>query len=442
MITRLRHSLSTRYRQRHLLMAPAVVVGLLTGLVSVAFHLAIDGGEALRDQVLARAGTLGAWGPWLAFAWIVAAIASAGAMVLHWAPETTGSGIPHLKAVILGRRDFRWLRVLVTKFASTVVGISGGLLLGREGPSVQMGGAVGQAVTRLWPRGIPESRSALVAAGGGAGLAAAFNAPLASLVFVLEELEWRCGTQEFFTAAIACLVADMTCRALLGQIPAFHLAVTGAAPLSLLITFLPLGILSGLLGGLFNFGLLSGQRLIALSAWPRAAWWVVLGGMVLATAWQFPALLGSGHHITQSLLEGGALPLSVIPELFLIRFVLTLGSSSSGAAGGIFLPCLVLGSLLGLYVGELTERLFPMLDVDTRLYVVAGMATFFTGVVRAPLTGIVLIIEMTDNYDLIMPLFVGCFTALLVADWIGVPPIYDALLDAMLKRDEAGAQPS
>lgn len=439
MIARLRRSLSTRYRQRHRLMAPAIVVGLLTGLVSVAFHLALDSGEALRDQVLARAGGLGAWGPWLAFAWIAAAIAIAGGMVLQWAPESAGSGIPHLKAVILGRRDFRWPRVLLTKFVSTVVGISGGLLLGREGPSVQMGGAVGQAVARLWPGKITESHSALIAAGGGAGLAAAFNAPLASLVFVLEELEWRCGTQEFFTAAIACLVADMTCRALLGQNPAFHLAVTGAAPLNLLITFLPLGILSGLLAGLFNFGLLGGQRLIALSTWPRAAWWALLGVMVLATAWHFPALLGSGHRVTQSLLEGDALPLSVIPVFFLIRFVLTLGSSSSGVAGGIFLPCLVLGSLLGLYVGEITEQLFPLLEVDTRLYVVAGMATFFTGVVRAPLTGIVLIIEMTDNYDLIMPLFVGCFAALLVADWIGVPPIYDALLDAMLKRDATEA---
>jgi CIC family chloride channel protein len=416
-------------------MAQAILLGLLTGAVAVCFHLALDYGEVLRNRIIDFARQNSEWGPWIVLILALAGVLLSAALVIRFAPEASGSGIPHLKIVLQGRRPFRWLRVLVIKFVSTVVGVTGGLVLGRGGPSVHMGGAVGQGVANLWPGKHSEDRTILVAAGGGAGLAAAFNAPLAGLVFVLEELEWRFASLEFFTAAIACLAADMVCRAVLGQYPAFHLAIAGTSPLSLLIAFVPLGILSALLGGLFNRSLLSTQRFIALTSWPRLVWWLALASMVTIVGWRFPELLGSGQDFVNGILEGQALPLETAALFFLIRFVLTIGSSSSGAAGGLFIPILVLGALLGWGLGETIQMLFPPLNVDPKLFTVVGMAAYFTAVVHAPLTGIVLIIEMTGNYTLILPLFIACFSALLVADWAGNLPIYEALLENDWRKD-------
>ncbi|QSA97478.1 H(+)/Cl(-) exchange transporter ClcA [Methylococcus sp. EFPC2] len=422
-------------RHRHRLMAQAILIGLLTGAVAVCFHLALDYGELLRNRILDFARRYPEWGPSIVLSLALIGVMLSATLVIRIAPEAAGSGIPHLKIVLQGRRPFRWLRVLIVKFVSTVVGVTGGLVLGRGGPSVHMGGAIGQGVANLWPGKHSEDRPILLAAGGGAGLSAAFNSPLAGLVFVLEELEWRFASLEFFTTAVACLAADMVCRAVLGQYPTFHLASAGSPPLTLLPAFVPVGILSALLGALFNRSLLTAQSLIGLRSWPRLAWWLILASMVTVVGWRFPTLLGSGQDFVDGMLEGSALPPEAVALFFLIRFILTIGSSSSGAAGGLFIPILVLGALLGWGVGETIRLFLPELNVDSRLFAVVGMAAYFTGVVHAPLTAIVLIIEMTGNYTLILPLFIACFSALLVADWAGSLPLYEALLENDWRKD-------
>ena len=251
---------------------------------------------------------------------LAAVFLSAGLAIL-FSPEASGSGIPHLKAVLMGRRPFRWLRVLVIKFISTVVASSGGLMVGRGGPNVHMGGAIGQGIANLWPDTIIKDRSVMVAAGGGAGLTAAFNSPLAGLMFTLEELDSRCTPFEFFAAAIACLTTDMVCRVMLGQSPAFHIAITEAPPLNLLMAFLPLGIVSGILGCLFNKALLSAQKLVRLTSWKKMAWWILLAAMVAAVNWFIPALSGGGQGFINSLFEGNILNLNTAALFFIIRFI-------------------------------------------------------------------------------------------------------------------------
>ncbi len=424
-------------RQRHHLLAPALLLGLLTGTVSVFFHLSLDYGDALRNRVIEFAHLHNTAGPWLLMGLAITAIFLSAALVIRFSPEASGSGIPHLKAVLLGLRPFRWIRVLVIKFLSMLIGGSAGLMIGREGPTVHMGGAIGQGLANSWPDKTFNDRSVLVAAGGGAGLASAFNSPLAGLVFVLEELDSRCSSFEFFAAAIACLTADMVCRVVLGQYPTFHLVIAGTPPLGMLIAFLPLGIVSALLGGLFNRTLQAAQQLLSLSLYSRVIWWLILAAMIATVGWLTPDLLGGGQDFVNGIIEGKVFTLQTIMLFFVIRFVVTIGSSSSGASGGIFMPVLVLGALLGLGVGSIIQLLFPELNVDVKLFAVVGMAAYFTGVVLAPLTGIVLIIEMTGNYTLILPLFVACFSAQLVADWLGVVPIYDALLKNSIKKSES-----
>jgi len=285
-------------------------------------------------------------------------ILSAG-LVIRFAPEAAGSGMPHLKAVLRRCRTFRWLRVLIVKFISMIIGSAGGLALGREGPSVHMGGAIGQGLAIIWPGRRKLDGSVLLAAGGGAGLAAAFNAPLAGLTFVLEELERSCGSLEFFVAGVACLMSDMVCRVLLGQHPSFHFVISGAPPLNLLAAFLPLGILSAILGSLFTRILLSSQKLTTLAFRPMLVWWTLLAALVTLVAWFTPELLDGGQSFINQMLADKQMTLQTAALFFVIRFVLTIGSASSGAAGGIFMPILVLGALLGWGVGVATQLNHP-----------------------------------------------------------------------------------
>jgi len=437
LLTRFNYQAALRDQQRHRLMLPAILIGLLTGATSVAFHLSIAAGGVLRNRVIDFAHSNKLVGPWVLLLFVAAAVTLAIAIVKRFAPEAAGSGIPHLKAILLDERDFRWFRVLLVKFISMLIGSTGGLVLGREGPCVHIGSAIGQGISRMRSSWRSADRAILVAAGGGAGLAAAFNAPLSGLVFVLEELERQCASIEFFSAAIACLASDMLCRMLLGQYPVFHIAVSGAPPLHLLIAFVPLGMLSALFGSLFTQALIWGQSVSRLAPSLKLAFWILLILGVTVTAWIEPDLLGGGENFVNSVLDGdNGFTLKTVSVFFLIRFILTIASVSSGTAGGFFMPIMVIGALLGWGVGDSVHFLFPDLPVNIKLFAVVGMAAFFSAVVKAPLTGIILIIEMTANYALILPLFIACFSALLIADWQGSPPIYDALLRLTLEQNE------
>ena len=419
--------------QRHQLLPKAIGLGVVTGLLAVAFRHSLTIGENMRGEWLRLAHSHGASG--LACVLLVSVVATvlAAWAVARFAPEASGSGIPHLKAVLLGHRQFRWHRVIFVKFFSGLIAISTGLTLGREGPTVQMGSAVGHAFASDVNNNVDANRI-FVAAGGGAGLAAAFNAPLSGLMFVLEELQKNCGSAVFFQSAVACLTADMICRQLLGQSPIYPLLIANAPPLFLLPAVIPLGAVCGILGVAFNRSLLAGQSLVVLPMSGRVCYWVGWGGVIGLVGWWGPELLGGGQAMVQQILQDQSMPKHLIALYFLMRFFLTVGSYSTGVAGGIFAPVLVLGALLGLAMADLTEQWFTLLPFEKMAFIVVGMAAFFSGVVRAPLTGMVLMIEMTASYELVLPLFLACFVAVAVADGLNDAPIYEALLKRDLQR--------
>jgi len=322
------------------------VLGLLTGLVSVCFQIALVCGESVRNQAIGLAHHYPDIGPWAVMATALSALALSAGLVFRFAPEAAASGVPHVKMVMQGRRTFRWLRVLTVKFISTLIGGSVGFMVGRGGPMLHIGAAVGQGVSDLWPDPAVKQQSVMVAAGGGAGLAATFNAPLAGLAFAFEELGLRGAPSGLFAATIACFSADMVCRWGLEQSPIFHITLSQAPPLNGLAAFVPLGVLAGLFGGLFNKAVLAGQKLLKLPAGLRWLWWWVLAALVAAVAWWLPDLLGGGQHFINSLFAGKALAVDTLAVFFVVRFVVTVGSSCSGAAAGIFLPSLALGALL------------------------------------------------------------------------------------------------
>jgi CIC family chloride channel protein len=424
--------LDTR-QQRRWIFPRAALVGAGAGVVALGFRAALTGADALRNGLIAWAQRMPLWG------WILPILFSAlGAgisvtLTRRFAPETSGSGIPHLEAVLHRFSKLDWKRVLPIKFFGGIIAIGGGMALGREGPTVQMGGAVGDAISG-WLKVSPRERLILISAGAGAGLAAAFNAPLSGLIFVLEEVRRDFQPIMFGAVFVAAAIADIVTRMGSGQFPVFAVPSYPMPPLISLPIFALLGVIAGLLGVVFNRGLLAAiglyarlpKRLVILAA-------AITGGVIGLVGWFSPIMIGSGHTLAEATLEGNML-LAAIPLFFVIRFLLTTTSYGSGAPGGIFAPLLVLGALIGLAIGQIAHALAPNIVPIPAVFAVVGMAAYFTAIVRAPLTGIMLIVEMTGNYSQMLPLLVACFCAYAVAEFLKELPIYEALLERDLKR--------
>jgi CIC family chloride channel protein len=280
----------------------------------------------------------------------------------------------------------------------------------------------------------------LIAAGAGAGLAAAFNAPLSGLIFVLEEVRRDFHPTVFGSAFIAAAVSDIVIRLSSGAFPVFSIPNYPTPPMESLPMFAILGVLAGLLGVAYNRGLLGTMdwfdRLQSQSALGALGVAAAVGALVGLVGWFAPLMIGGGHSLAETVLAG-QFALAAIPLWFLMRFVLTLTSYSTGTAGGIFAPLLALGALLGLAIGEIGHLVTPAAVPIPAVFAVVGMAAYFAAIVRAPLTGIALIVEMTGNYQQMLPLLVSCFCAYAVAEWLKDLPIYEALLERDLIRDHA-----
>jgi chloride channel protein, CIC family len=424
--------LSTMHQRRRVF-PRAALVGLGAGLIAALFRVTLAGGDDLRNALIAwshQSPFLG-WVFPVAFS-LVGAIGSV-ALVRRFAPEAAGSGIPFLKGVLHRLRTLSWRRLLPVKFLAGVLSIGGGLALGREGPTVQMGGSIGDAVAD-WLKSAPEERRTLIAAGAGAGLAAAFNAPLAGVIFVLEEIRRDFHPIVFGAAFLAAAIADIVVGLLSGTFPVFSIPSYPSPPILSLPFFAVLGILAGVLGVLYNKSLLYAIGLFARAdrRWKFASA-ALAGAAVGLVGWFSPILIGGGHSLAELLLAGNV-ALALIPLYFLTRYVLSISSYATGAAGGIFAPLLGLGALIGLGVGEVAHQLIPAAVPQPAVFAVVGMAAYFTAIVRAPLTGIVLIVEMTGNYEQMLPLLVTCFCAYAVAEVLKDIPIYEALLERDLSR--------
>ncbi|RJP50576.1 MAG: H(+)/Cl(-) exchange transporter ClcA [Anaerolineaceae bacterium] len=432
-LTEIQEDLDIR-QQRRRMFPRAALVGLGAGLVASFFRVVLAGSDAMRNGMIewSHQFPLLGWIFPLAFSALGAILSVM--LVRRYAPETSGSGIPHLEAVLHRLRSLNWKRVLPVKFVAGALAIGGGLALGREGPTVQMGGAIGDAISR-WLKVPPRERRTLIAAGAGAGLAAAFNAPLSGVIFVLEEIQRDFHPSVFGAAFLAAAIADIVTRLLSGTFPVFSIPSYSTPPTSSLPVFALLGILAGLLGVAFNRSLLGTMNLFARV---KGGWNLALvagiGAMVGIAGWFSPMAIGSGHSLAETTLAGNLI-LSAIPIFFIIRFIMTISSYGSGAAGGIFAPLLAIGALLGLAIGQMANQIAPSIVPQPAVFAVVGMAAYFTAIVRAPLTGIVLIVEMTGNYRQMLPLLVACFCAYAIAELLKDLPIYESLLERDLIPD-------
>lgn len=357
-----------------------------------------------------------------------AAAAVAALLVRRYAPFAGGSGIPHVEAVLTGRLAPAPLVLVPVKFIGGVLAIGGGLALGREGPSVQMGASIAHSTALLFRRGAPDCR-VMLGAGAGAGLATAFNAPLAGSIFVLEELLRRFDTRVTVATLGASAGAITVSRWILGDAPDLTIGPLPYAAFGHLPLFLVLGVIAGILGAAYNratTGLLdAGGRIRLAPVELRAG---VIGALVGALAWFAPGAVGGGDRITQFTLTALP-PVSIILPVFLVRFVLGPVSYAARTPGGLFAPMLVIGAQAGVMFAHAVSYLVPRSNPDATALGLVGMAAFFAAVVRAPVTGIVLVTEMTGGFSMLLPMLAACLPAMVIPALMRNTPIYESLFE-------------
>jgi CIC family chloride channel protein len=404
----------------------SLIVGVASGLLGAIFRLTLEQADRFRDSVLHWAHSEGSTGLLSMVGGAAAATALAAWLVRRYSPYASGSGIPHVEAVMNGELPPAPFRLIPVKFFGGLLAIGAGLALGREGPSVQMGASLAHLLGVAFRRNWPDCR-VLLAAGAGAGLATAFNAPIAGAVFVLEELVRRFDTRVTIATLGSSAGAIAVARVLLGEAPDFRVEPLPYPGFGTVPIYLALGVTAGLLGVGYNRTLLGTlAALDRLHRWPVELRAALIGAAVGLLAWFAPSLVGGGDPITQRVLAGTD-ALAMVAVVFILRFGLGALSYAAGTPGGLFAPMLVLGSQAGLLFGTLCSRWIPSVAPHPTAFAVVGMAAFFTAVVRAPVTGIVLVTEMTASFTLLLPMLAACFAAMVVPTLLRNPPIYDVL---------------
>jgi CIC family chloride channel protein len=429
-----RHAAIMLLNSRVIRIASASIVGgILIGIVGGAFRYCLILFDHLRTQMIFWAHRYPYTG-WL----LPVLIGAAGAylarlLVIKFAPTAEGSGVQRVEAVFSGEIQPASPAVIPVKFVGGLLAMGSGLALGREGPTVQMGASFGTIVSRLFVED-DEDRRVVDAASAGAGLAVAFNAPIGGSIFVFEELTSSFTPWLLISTLAAATVAVWLMRAMLGNTLDFVVPQVSPTADWSKWPFLALGVLLGVVGAIYNAVILAllrvADKLAAISSLTRAA---IIGGAVGLIAWFVPAVVGGGDNLTQAILSNEFM-LEGLTILFLVRFAIGPWSYAAGAPGGLFAPLLVLGAGAGALFAGAINHLLPAADVSPVACAIIGMGALFTASVRAPLTGIVLAVEMTGRADLTLGLLSASLMAMLVAMLVQSEPIYDSLKRRMMSQ--------
>lgn len=414
-----------------LICATAIVAGAVIGFVGGAFRWLLNAADVWRIDLVDWAHRLAGPG-WLVPMVVAAGGATVAALIVRWMPLAAGSGIQHVEAVYRGDAAPPSLRLLPAKFVGGVLAIGSGLVLGREGPTVHMGAAIGAEAgrrARLTDTDVRMLQTAL----GGAGLAVAFNAPIGGALFTLEEVTKSFRRKTVLATVFAAATAVGCSRLILGNHPDFDVESVAAPALAWLPLFVVFGLLTGCLGVLYNrlvLGFVDHVKL--LPRFPTIVKAAVIGALIGLVMFIHPLASGGGDTLTQLIVGGDSMVLPVVAGLLALRFVSGPLSYAAAVPGGLFAPLLAVGTLWGvLFVGGF-NAVWPgnhaFLAVPMAL---VGMAAFFGATVRAPVTGIVIVIEMTATTSVTVPMLAATAAAVLAAQLLGSPPIYDGLRERM-----------
>lgn len=414
------HLASRRYKLN--LIIDGLLIGLIAGLAAVAYRFVLSEIDHWRTAYLADLSIVKI----VIMLALFALSAFIMAFFLKLAPYSGGSGIPQIRAELNSKIDMGIWQTLSSKFVGGALANISGLFLGREGPSIQLGGLIAKGLGKLLKRS-PMERRHMITAGGSAGLAAAFNAPMSGVLFALEEMHKSFSPFLLLPCIFASLAANFISYRILGMEPAFSFPIQKGLPLQFLYLAAVVGVLGGLLGSLYNIGLLRCQSWLKKWPFPRWTLFFILMCLMLPIGFLWPQMLGGGHHLIEEMAT--SLPsLGFLLIAYLLRLVLLWLAYGSGAQGGIFLPTLVLGAILGSFVGQVTG----LADLYNQNFLYLGMVALLTAVVRAPLLSILLVSEMSGSVHHFITMATTAMVAYIIAELLGTLPIYDSLYHNLL----------
>ncbi|QTL06175.1 H(+)/Cl(-) exchange transporter ClcA [Aquabacter sp. L1I39] len=412
--------------------AIAILVGAGVGAIGTFFHIATT--EAAHWPTLVRDTVEGPFLlPGMAALAAIMVVASVW-LVRTYCPEAAGSGVQEIEGAMEGLRQVRWRRILPVKFVGGVLALGSGLVVGREGPTIHMGASVAQACAEKFGLSLRDTRG-LLAAGGAAGLAAAFNAPLAAILFVIEETrrQFPYGLRTYTAVILASVTSAIVTESIAGVGPDMRIEVPDM-PLALLPAFVVLGAILGAVGVVFNKSViwsLDTARAVGLR-WSFYLVPAVVGAIIGVLVIVRPEATLGGEQLAEGLAAEG-LPLLILAGIVVIRFVMTMASYSTGVPGGIFAPILALATSIGVLFGTALDFAIGLPAGALAAFGIAAMGGLFSSAVRAPLVGMVLVAELTGAYTLLVPVILTCVFANMVADALGGEPIYELLLNRTLR---------
>lgn len=407
-----------RHRENQVILVLSLVIGALTGASVVAFILLTGrlgmrlypvGGEQWRRLFFPIGGSLGI-----------------GYLLYRYFPNARGSGVPQTKAALFAREGRITFRTIAGKFFCTSATLASGIPLGREGPSVQVGSGIASVLGRRLGLSNEQVKN-LIPVGAAAAIAAAFNTPLAAVLFALEEIMGDLNAPVMGAVVLASATSWMVLRLLLGNNPLFKVPQYQLVSPWEFIAYAVLGIAGGLVSVAFT------QLLLRMRArflrFPRSTLWFqpLAGGLLVGLmGWFVPQLMGVGYDYVGDALNG-RMVFHLMLLLLVLKLLAVTTSYASGNAGGIFGPALFLGAMVGGVVGTIAHHLFPAFTATPGAYALVGMGAAFAGIVRAPMTSVVMIFEMTQDYAVIVPLMIANLVSLFIASRLQHEPIYEAL---------------
>ena len=413
-----------------------IIVGLVVGLIVGSFRFSIEKGFHViqglyRDQDNLVRNLLMICLLYLVICWL-------SAKLTRSEKDIKGSGIPQVEAELKGLMSLNWWSVLWKKYILGILAIASGLMLGREGPSIQLGAVGGKGIAK-WLKSSPVEERSLIASGAAAGLAAAFNAPIAGLLFVVEEVYHHFSRFFWVSTLAASLVANFVSLLIFGLTPVLDMPDNiPQMSLDQYWIYLVMGIILGVSGYLYEKAVLNvslvydwiGKHLHL----DRAYYALLAFILIIPIGLYLPQILGGGSQLILSLTEQ-SYTFQVLLAYFIIRFIWSMISYGSGLPGGIFLPILALGSLLGALIGTICLHFGLISQEQFPIFIILGMSGYFGAISKAPLTAMILVTEMVGDIRNLMPLGLVTLVAYIIMDLLKGAPVYEAMLEKMLPEE-------
>jgi len=407
-----------KQREAQVFLLVTLLIGALVGLTVVAFIVLTERFGARIDAAVAPA--------WRRLFVPIVGSLSMGFLLYKYFPDARGSGVPQTKAALFARGGIISLRTVLGKFFCTSATLASGIPLGREGPSVQVGAGIASLLGR-WLGLSPEKVKSLIPVGAAAAVAAAFNTPLAAVLFALEEVVGDLHAPVLGSVVLASATSWAMLRLLLGNDPLFKVPQYQLVSPAEFLIYAVLGLLGGLLSVAFTKLLLKLRE--RFSRLPRKTMWFqpAIGGVAVGImGWFVPQILGVGYSYVGQVLNG-RMAVRLMVLLLVLKLFAVVISYASGNAGGIFGPALFLGAMLGGTIGGVAHSYFPGHVANAGAYALVGMGTAFAGIVRAPMTSVVMIFEITRDYAVIVPLMISNLVSFFISSRLQPQPIYEVL---------------